>query len=347
MSDLRPAMHCVCLALLLSACGADSSGVQGPEGDAGLNSLIRTEAVEPGAECAEGGVRVLSGLDADADGELGADEVSGESFVCAGGSGEQGPGGPIALVRTEDVAPGEDCVVGGVRVLSGLDANANAELDPDEVTGESLVCAGTEGLNSLIRTADEPAGENCGYRGSAVSVGLDTNADGELSEDEIQETIYVCETLFTDLAFPSEDTLTYGSAGWGVPISAGQGRMFFSLSHFLRHYFTVPTPHYVSALSYRLEVFDDTNMEDCAGVPPEGGFDAVRDFQITIDGVEIHTFSFEGGTGGQTLTLEGSVDFEPFLLDGEHFVHIGPLDEVCSGGGGFRWETGGRFVFSG
>ncbi|RAL25386.1 hypothetical protein DL240_04025 [Lujinxingia litoralis] len=340
-------MRCVCLALFLSACGGDGSGVQGPEGADGLNSLIRTERVEPGAECAAGGVRVLSGLDANADGELGPDEVSGESFVCAGEGGEQGPGGQTPLIRTEDVAPGEDCAAGGVRVLSGLDANANAELDPDEVSAESLVCTGVEGLNSLIRTEEEPAGENCGYRGSAVSVGLDTNADGELGDDEIQETIYVCDTLFTDLAFPSPETLTYGSAGWAVPISAGQSRSFYALDHFLRHYFTVPTPHFVSSLSYRLEVYDDTYMSNCDGTAPAGGFDAVRDFEITIDGVRIHTFSFEGDHQGQTLTLEGSVDFEPFWLEDEHFVHIGPLDEVCVGGGTYRWETGGRFVFSG
>ncbi len=49
-----------------------------------LNSLVTTTAVAPGPDCANGGVRIDSGLDTDANGMLGAPEVTSSAFVCNG-----------------------------------------------------------------------------------------------------------------------------------------------------------------------------------------------------------------------------------------------------------------------
>ena len=51
-----------------------------------------------------------------------------------------------------------------------------------------------EGLNSLIKTSDEEAGDNCENGGIKIETGLDTNANGELDEDEIDDSLtkYLC-----------------------------------------------------------------------------------------------------------------------------------------------------------
>lgn len=46
---------------------------------------------------------------------------------------------------------------------------------------------------SLLRIDDEPPGANCEFGGSAVHTGVDANDDGELADDEITETQYVCD----------------------------------------------------------------------------------------------------------------------------------------------------------
>ncbi len=70
--------------LVFAGCG-DSQGAPGeagPAGEAGQNgapgttSLVDVEAIEPGPDCAAGGVRITTGVDADASGDLSADEAA-------------------------------------------------------------------------------------------------------------------------------------------------------------------------------------------------------------------------------------------------------------------------------
>jgi len=52
---------------------------------------------------------------------------------------------------------------------------------------------GTDGLTSLLTQAELPAGDsNCSTGGVRVDSGLDDNRNGELDEDEIDDTSYVC-----------------------------------------------------------------------------------------------------------------------------------------------------------
>ncbi len=53
---------------------------------------------------------------------------------------------------------------------------------------------GPDGLNSLIRTSNEPAGTNCQFGGLRIDSGLDSNADGILVDNEVSSTEYVCNT---------------------------------------------------------------------------------------------------------------------------------------------------------
>lgn len=61
-----------------------------------------------------------------------------------GDDGAPGASGLESLVALFNVAPGnESCFSGGVQVASGLDANANGELDSDEINESSVVCNAT------------------------------------------------------------------------------------------------------------------------------------------------------------------------------------------------------------
>ena len=64
--------------------GAD--GVNGVDGQNGLTSLtVQTELAVGDANCPNSGVRIDSGLDADADGTLADSEITSTSYVCVPG----------------------------------------------------------------------------------------------------------------------------------------------------------------------------------------------------------------------------------------------------------------------
>lgn len=61
----------------------------------------------------------------------------------------------------------------------------------------SAACSGTgtppsSGSSSLLRQDLEPAGEHCSWGGVALSSGVDADADGHLTDAEVEQTNYVC-----------------------------------------------------------------------------------------------------------------------------------------------------------
>lgn len=145
---------------------------------------------------------------------------AGALAACSGSDGADGAAGASGLtsaVRTSDVAPGDECVAGGVRIEAGIDDNGNGVLEDGEVDGSSLICAGVggtpgapgddgapgapggagdpgdDGLSALtVLTAIEPLDPNCPSGGVRVDTGIDDDGDGELDEAEIDATEYVC-----------------------------------------------------------------------------------------------------------------------------------------------------------
>jgi len=61
--------------------GAD--GATGQDGTSGLNSLIRTVQEDPGLNCSYGGLKILSGLDANRNSQLDDTEATNTAFVCS------------------------------------------------------------------------------------------------------------------------------------------------------------------------------------------------------------------------------------------------------------------------
>jgi photosystem II stability/assembly factor-like uncharacterized protein len=129
-----------------------------------LNSLVRMTAEPAGPNCALGGTQIRAGLDRDANGVLGDDEVSSTAYVCngatgaTGANGTPGPTGPAG----EQGAPG--------------------------ATGS----AGTNGFNGLVALVPEPAGTNCTFGGQRATSGMDVNRNGILDAGEVTTTTYVC-----------------------------------------------------------------------------------------------------------------------------------------------------------
>ena len=77
-------------------------GEPGQPGEDGASSVIATEDIPPGEECAEGGVRIDVGLDEDGDGELDPSEVTDSHTVC---NLDCHSGQPLEVdLDTEDIA---------------------------------------------------------------------------------------------------------------------------------------------------------------------------------------------------------------------------------------------------
>jgi len=105
---------------------------------------------------------------------------------------------PASLVQFAD-APESECPSGGRLVVSGIDLDGNGTLEGDqEVQSTVAVCngqtgeQGVPGTDALVRSTEEPEGENCDLGGIRIDVGADADGDGTLSEGEIEQTTFAC-----------------------------------------------------------------------------------------------------------------------------------------------------------
>jgi len=152
-------------------------GPAGANGANGQNALIKTTTELAGANCATGGVKLESGLDANANGTLDAGEINSAltRYVCngivgatgtqgstgaagpqgttgaqgsAGTNGTNGTNGQNSLVKTTTETAGANCTTGGVKLEYGLDANVNGTLDAGEINASltKYICNGTAGV---------------------------------------------------------------------------------------------------------------------------------------------------------------------------------------------------------
>lgn len=196
-----------------------ATGAAGADGDDGFNSLVKTTSEPAGANCADGGIKVESGLDDDRDNVLDAGEVDATTYVCHGAAGTNGVDGHNALVTSTSEAPGANCANGGQRIDSGTDDGAGAGtpddglLHADEVDDTGYACNGAngatgpqgpagpqgaagadgdDGFTSLTKITPEPAGVNCDEGGIKVESGVDDDRDGTLDAGEVDFTGYSC-----------------------------------------------------------------------------------------------------------------------------------------------------------
>lgn len=186
---------------------AGAKGAMGDHGSNGSTSLISIVAEPAGANCPDGGQKILTGLDdgsgggnAD-DGVLQAGEVKATAYICNGPSGTSGTG---SLVKVSPEAAGAHCMNGGQRIDGGLDNGDGGGTAHDgilqngEIDTTSYVCNGDSGFSTLLAVSDEPRGANCQLGGKRVDSGLDNGdgggsaGDGVLQSGEIDATAYIC-----------------------------------------------------------------------------------------------------------------------------------------------------------
>ncbi|MFH2008773.1 MAG: hypothetical protein ABI333_19455 [bacterium] len=126
-----------------------SDGTNGNDGNDGHSSLVNVTDEAAGANCADGGQMIETGIDQNDNGTLDASEVANTIYVCNGGSG----GGGGGLVNVTDEDPGANCENGGQMIETGIDDNMDGVLDATEVDSTTYVCNGGD-LNPA-------SGESC------------------------------------------------------------------------------------------------------------------------------------------------------------------------------------------
>lgn len=172
------------------------------DGADGASVLLSTADEAPGANCAEGGTRVDSGLDLDDNGILDSAEITQSAFVCDGLAGNDGTDATNALVSLVTESAGANCTTGGTAVQTGVDDNGNGTLDSSEIDATRYVCNGATGgtgTNALVATVAEAQGPNCANGGTKITSGTDANKNGALDSSEISTTSYVCNPFATTL----------------------------------------------------------------------------------------------------------------------------------------------------
>ena len=141
-----------------------SNGTNGTNGTNGLTARLNVAPEAAGSNCAQGGTRIDSGLDANANGTLDTSEIGATQFVCNGARGDAGANG----------------------------ANGTNGMDGTNGTNGTN---GVDGFSVLVVMGTEPTGSHCAAGGIKVDAGADTNRNGSLDVSEISSTAYVCTGL--------------------------------------------------------------------------------------------------------------------------------------------------------
>ncbi|WP_320822012.1 carboxypeptidase regulatory-like domain-containing protein, partial [Reinekea sp.] len=136
--------------------GAD--GTDGTDGTDGSSVLVSVSPENAGTNCAAGGTRIDSGLDIDSSLTLNTAEITATGYICSGLDGTNGTDGTAGtngltmLIAVSNEAAGDMCSVGGKKLVSGPDTNANGSLEPAEVSQTTYVCDGANWWDALGST---------------------------------------------------------------------------------------------------------------------------------------------------------------------------------------------------
>lgn len=180
----------------------------GANGANGLSSIVQTSDEPAGANCPTGGTKLDIGHDSDGDGALAGAEIEQTVYVCNGDDGEDGNNGSNgmdSIVQSSAEPAGANCANGGTKLEIGQDVNNDGSLTGSEIAETVYVCNGSDGLDSLIATTDEPPGANCGLGGTKITSGIDDNDNGMLEAGEVDATSYVCSAVPPAVLYLSQD----------------------------------------------------------------------------------------------------------------------------------------------
>ena len=108
------------------------------EGHAGKNSLLSTYYEPRGANCPNGGIKIMSGIDVNENETLDKNEVQNTKYLCNVGYN--------SLIRYDYEPSGNHCTSGGYKISSGMDLNINNILDANEIQHSNYICNGIDGI---------------------------------------------------------------------------------------------------------------------------------------------------------------------------------------------------------
>lgn len=108
---------------------------------------------------------------------------------------DQSSNAPYTVLVVSQRTADTECSDGGVDIHSGFDSNGNGILDTDEISETYTVCHGMQTSSTLVMITDGAPVESCLYSGKTIQFGLDANADDTLSEVEIYQTEYLCNSF--------------------------------------------------------------------------------------------------------------------------------------------------------
>jgi formate-dependent nitrite reductase cytochrome c552 subunit len=198
--------------MLIGCAGEDGSdgvigdtGPQGPAGPQGLSALVSTTALDAGdANCANGGIQIDVGLDANADGTLDAGEITDTQFVCNGNAGAG------VLVNTTTLEAGAECSNGGIMLEIGVDTDGSGTLEAGEVTSTQYICNG-EGAMDYTYVGSNAV--TCGSCHSGTVEDWMGSGHAHAMEGSFAETPENLENPYC---------LQCHTTGWDTPIAYGQ-----------------------------------------------------------------------------------------------------------------------------
>lgn len=118
----------------------------GEIGSNGYNSLVDLIPEPIGENCSNGGYKIVTGIDINANNVLDTEEILKEEFIC---NGEIGNNGQNSLVQVIPEEGNENCTNGGYLINTGLDLNADNILSEDEIQSSVYICNGLNGATDI------------------------------------------------------------------------------------------------------------------------------------------------------------------------------------------------------
>ena len=133
------------------------------------------------------------------------------------------------VVRVSEEDAGTNCADGGIKIEVGTDENGNDQLDDEEVipAKTGYVCNGADGSDGttpIVSVTEESESGGCSpVKGLKIEVGVDTNGNGTLEDNEVTATRYVCNGADGNNAVSrtSDEPAGANCANGGVKIEVG------------------------------------------------------------------------------------------------------------------------------
>ena len=263
------------------------------------------------------------------DGNDGQDGATGPAGP-AGSTGQAGPAGP----NGQDGSTGPAGPTGP--------SGPQGEQGPAGADGENGNDG--EGLNSLISSATEEAGENCSNGGVKILTGIDTNNNGTLDEDEVDQdnTQYICNGSngeggsgignFTGEDLVPEEIIIMSNDGVIVTSYTIPNGKYAKISAILGNAAGSASQLYPGFQDLKLDVNGVETYIGGSGVAPLSGGNG-NDEQMFSDALYFPSNTvLEIGEYGATVFLEvySLNNFIPKIITSEDIVPEGKKWKVCN-----------------